>query len=85
MIYTMCREFQSVIFGTIYDSEVKKPGHYEYSDLGMILMRYLIEQVTHTSLDRFVDSVYYQPMGLRTMTYKPLEKFTKTEIVPHRG
>ncbi len=78
----MCREFQSVIFGTIYDSEVKKPGHYEYSDLGMILMRYLIEQVTHTSLDRFVDSVYYQPMGLRTMTYKPLEKFTKTEIVP---
>ncbi len=78
----MCREFQSVIFGTIYDSEVKQPGHYKYSDLGMILMRYLIEQVTHTTLDRFVDSVFYQPMGLRTMTYNPLNKFGKTEIVP---
>lgn len=78
----MCREFQSVIFGTIYNSDVKSPGHYEYSDLGMILMRYLIEQVTHTTLDRFVDSVFYQPMGLRTMTYNPLTKFSKTEIVP---
>jgi beta-N-acetylhexosaminidase len=78
----MCREFQSVIFGTIYDSEVKTPGHYKYSDLGMILMRYLIEKVTHTTLDRFVDSVYYEPMGLRTMTYNPLGKFTKSEIVP---
>ncbi|MFT7590788.1 MAG: beta-N-acetylhexosaminidase, partial [bacterium] len=78
----MCREFQSVIFGSIYDSDVKTPGHYKYSDLGMILMRYLIEQVTHTTLDRFVDSVFYEPMGLRTMTYNPLEKFRKSEIVP---
>lgn len=78
----MCREFQTVIFGTIYDSEMKTPGSYKYSDLGMILMRYLIEQVTHTTLDRFVDSVYYEPMGLRTMTYRPLSKFSKSEIVP---
>ncbi len=78
----MCREFQSVIFGSIYNSDVKSPGNYEYSDLGMILMRYLIEQVTHTTLDRFVDSVFYQPMGLRTMTYNPLNKFDKSQIVP---
>jgi len=78
----MCREFQSVIFGTIYDSEVRTPGNYKYSDLGMILMRYLVEQVTHTSLNRFVDSVYYKPMALRTMTYNPLTKFDKKHIVP---
>lgn len=79
----MCRDFQSVIFGTIYDSEVRNPGKYLYSDLGMILMRYLIENVTGTKLERYVDSVFYKPMGLRTMTFNPLSKdFTKDEIVP---
>lgn len=78
----MCREFQSVIFGTIYDSDVKTPGKYLYSDLGMILMRYLIEQVTHTTLERYTDSVFYQPMGLRTMTFNPLNKFDKSRITP---
>lgn len=78
----MCKDFQSVIFGTIYTSELKNPGKYKYSDLGMILMKYLIENVTHTTLDRFTDSVFYQPMGLRTMTYNPLEKFGKNQIVP---
>lgn len=78
----MCREFQSVIFGTIYDSEMRNPGNYKYSDLGMILMRYVIENVTKMSLDKYVDSVFYKPMGLRTMTYNPIAKFDKDQIVP---
>ncbi|MFT5157426.1 MAG: beta-N-acetylhexosaminidase [Bacteroidia bacterium] len=78
----MCKDYQKVIIGTIYDSEVKSPGNYKYSDLGMILMRYVIENITNTSFDKYVDSVFYKPMGLRSMTFNPLQKFSKNQIVP---
>ena len=78
----MCKDFQQVIIGEIESSEIKNQGDYRYSDLGMILMRYVIEKVTHTSFDRYVDSVFYQPMGLRTLTFNPLNKFSKDRIIP---
>ncbi|MCB9245591.1 MAG: serine hydrolase [Flavobacteriales bacterium] len=78
----MCKEYQEVIFGSIYSSELKNEGEYRYSDLGMILMRFLIEEITGTPFDRYLDSVFYQPMGLRYLTFKPLEKFGKDQIVP---
>jgi beta-N-acetylhexosaminidase len=45
-------------------------------------MQHIIEKITGTSLDKFVDSVYYKPLGLATMTFKPREKFSLPEIVP---
>ena len=78
----MCREFQSVIFGTIYNSEVRDPGNYKYSDLGMILMRYLIENVTGKTFDTYMDSVFYKPMGLRTMMFNPLDRFGLSQVIP---
>lgn len=78
----MCKEYQEVIFGSIYSSELKNEGEYRYSDLGMILMRFVIENITGTHFDRYLDSVFYRPMGLRYLTFKPLEKFGKPEIVP---
>jgi len=78
----MCQEYQQVIFGKIYNSEVRNKGSYKYSDLGMILMRYLVEEVTHTPFDRYMDSVFYEPMGLRHLTFNPMKKFSKLDIVP---
>ncbi len=42
-----------------------------YSDLGLITMMAVIEQVTGTTLDRFVDSVFFKPLGMRTTMYNP--------------
>jgi len=78
----MCKDYQEVIFGKIYNSEMREKGNYRYSDLGMILMRYLIEEVTQTPFDRYMDSVFYEPMGLRHLTYNPIEKFSKLYVVP---
>jgi beta-N-acetylhexosaminidase len=78
----MSKDFQNVIFGSIYDSEMKNPGKYKYSDLGMILMRYVIEKVVETSFENYLDSIFYKPMGLRSLTFNPLEKYEKAQIVP---
>ncbi len=70
------------IFLTIYASEVQKPGKYRYSDLGFYLFYRMIERLTNTSFDSFVDSVFYRPLGATTLGYKPLEKFKKSSIAP---
>lgn len=49
-----------------------KPGHqYEYSDLGLILLGKIIEQVTGTSLDRYVDREIFYPMGMNSTYFNP--------------
>lgn len=78
----MCREFQSVILGGIQTSEISNPGEYRYSDLGMILLKELVEKVTQRPFELYLDSVFYHPMGLRTLTFLPLQKFGKEQIVP---
>jgi len=78
----MCKDFQNVIFGSIYDSEMRSPGDYRYSDLGMILMRFLIEKVVKTSFENYLDSIFYKPMGLRSLTFNPLAKMSKDVIIP---
>lgn len=71
-----------VIFQKIYETPVKEPGEYKYSDMGMILLRFAIENITGVPFEDYVQQEFYQPMGMMTMTFKPLEKFGKDLIVP---
>lgn len=57
-------------------------GKYRYSDMSMFLMKRVLERVCGNSLDRFCDSVFYKPMGLRTMCYLPTRRFDVTRIAP---
>jgi CubicO group peptidase (beta-lactamase class C family) len=45
-----------------------------YSDLGLITMGKIIEKVTNTTLDRYVDSVFFKPLGMTSTMYNPPEK-----------
>ena len=42
-----------------------------YSDLGFMLLGYIVEHVTRQPLDRFVADSLYAPLGLRSTTYLP--------------
>jgi beta-N-acetylhexosaminidase len=66
----------------IYLSPLNADGSYVYSDLGFIMLAEIIKNESGVSLDRYVDSVFYRPLGLRRIGYKPLERFTPNEIVP---
>jgi beta-glucosidase-like glycosyl hydrolase/CubicO group peptidase (beta-lactamase class C family) len=66
----------------IITCDVNKSKEYKYSDLGYYFFKYIIEKHSNKSLDRYVDSVFYKPMGLSRITYNPLNKFNKDEIVP---
>ncbi len=55
---------------------------YKYSDFGFYLLHKAIENITSTQMEDYVDSVFYKPLGLSTMTYNPLEKFDASRIAP---
>lgn len=78
----MLGSYKQHIMQRIYDSELGTVNKYKYSDLGMILMKELIERVTGSDFQDFVNAVYYEPMGIRRLTFLPLDKFDKSEIVP---
>jgi CubicO group peptidase (beta-lactamase class C family) len=52
---------------------VSKPGTRTlYSDLGMIVLGSVIERITHTRLDGFLDARIFQPLGMRDTKFNPL-------------
>ncbi len=66
----------------IAESKLSEKGKYVYSDIDFIFLGEIVEAVTGTTLDKYVDSVFYQPMGMKTTTFNPLEKFPQDIIVP---
>jgi CubicO group peptidase (beta-lactamase class C family)/beta-glucosidase-like glycosyl hydrolase len=60
-----------------------KPSYnYRYSDLGFYMLQHLIERITNQPLDEFLDQHIYDPLGLRTLRYRPLCQFSQDEIAP---
>ena len=45
-----------------------------YSDLGFMLLGYIVERVSGKSLDKFVDEDLYKPLGLTRTTFNPKKK-----------
>lgn len=56
---------------------------YVYSDLGFIFLQKIIERVTGTPLDEYVNRKLIKPLGLERMTFNPLDHaFNVSEIAP---
>lgn len=76
------KDYFDMILDSIVHSPLSERKTYKYSDLGFILLQQYIEKVTGMSLDQYVDQNFYKPLGLSTMTFKPLTRFPKERIVP---
>lgn len=78
----LTRSFQDSIMRRIIESPLLKERRYVYSDLGFILFTHLIERMTEVSLDSFVTRQFFEPLGVNSLTYKPLRHFAPDKIVP---
>ena len=53
---------------------IHKPGDVDfYSDLGFMILQWVIEEGVKTSLDCFVTQAAYEPLGLENLFYLPLK------------
>ncbi len=75
-------DYRDTLWQNIVNSEVKPTGKYKYSDLSFFILQKVVEKVAGMPLDKYVEKHFYKPLGLATMTFKPLEKFDRTMIVP---
>ncbi|SEP88039.1 glycoside hydrolase family 3 N-terminal domain-containing protein [Neolewinella agarilytica] len=78
----MHRVYLDSMWHKIYNNELPNEGQYRYSDLGFYLMAKIVDQVSGLTVDEFADRNFYRPMGLTTLTFKPLKKFPKSRIPP---
>lgn len=78
--------FNSAYMDTIWDRarrvKLINYGRYKYSDMSMFLMKLLLERLHDTELDKFVKRKFYDPMGLKTITYHPLDRFKEERVAP---
>ena len=74
--------YRDSIYDTIVQSELRKPKEYKYSDLGFYLIYDAIGRITNQAFDKYLDSVFYKPLGLSTMCYLPLNHFEPGRIAP---
>lgn len=58
-------------------------GHsYRYSCINFMLLKEMVESLSATSMDTYLDSIFYKPMGLTHTTYNPTKRFDKNRILP---
>jgi len=76
------KEYRQLILDSIIRSPLSEKKEYKYSDLGFILMQQFVEQVTGKSLDQYMEEQFYKPVGLKSLTYHPCEKFPLSRIIP---
>ncbi|MBL7790264.1 MAG: serine hydrolase [Chitinophagales bacterium] len=61
--------------------ERKGEGRYKYSDLSMYILQKIVETASGLSLDQYLYTQIYRPMGLE-LCYNPTEKIKLERIVP---
>lgn len=56
-------------------------AEYHYSDLGFMILGYVIESVSGRPLDKYLSENLYAPLGLKRTSFRPLERgFTKIAV-----
>ncbi len=56
-------------------------GSVKYSDLGFQMLGFIIESITNTKLDDYVETEIYEKLGMNNTVYNPLDKgFEKNNI-----
>ncbi|MEQ9466519.1 MAG: serine hydrolase [Ekhidna sp.] len=75
-------EFYSKIKKMIRKSELSEDKTYRYSGLFFYLIPELIKNLTDTLYQDYLSAHFYDPLGVRTLTFNPREKFSLHQIVP---
>lgn len=74
--------YRDSIYNRIIESKLLSSRDYKYSDLGYYLLMQIIQDHYNMTLDEFVESNFYNSLGLQRLTYLPVNKFDRDEIVP---
>ncbi len=69
------------IFNQIAMVDLKPEGEYLYSDLGFILLRKIVENISNMPFEAFMNLHFYKPLALGSLTFKPLKNGVKQSTI----
>ncbi|MBN2761532.1 MAG: serine hydrolase, partial [Bacteroidales bacterium] len=76
------QELQDTIMATICNSTVDKRPDYKYSDIGFILLYKMIENLTGSSFDNYIDKSFYKQLGISGLCFNPIKSISAEKIMP---
>jgi CubicO group peptidase (beta-lactamase class C family) len=74
--------YDDVMWPQMLNGKLLTRGKYVYSDLSMYYMQEVVESVTHTPLEDYVQDAFYKPLGMQTAGFLPRNRFDKDRIIP---
>lgn len=74
-------DYKDTIYNIILNTPLKRK-QYRYSDLGFILLKEIIENITNRNFAEYLDDEFYQLLQLYRLTFQPLQWYHLDEIVP---
>ena len=75
-------EFYNKIKKMIRKSDVSREKKYRYSGLFFYLIPELVKLMTDTLYEDYLDENFYLPLDAKTLTFRPLEKYSSHQIPP---
>ncbi len=74
--------YAETMWDNIEHAELSGVRKFVYSDLSMYITRRVEDQLTGTSIDKYMSDNFYSKMGLQRITYNPLQKTALKNIMP---
>lgn len=76
------KKFLKIVNEGIRKAPLKTRGKYVYSDLPLLITPQIVEHVSSKSFTSVLYDDFYKPLGASALTYNPLDRFPKDQIVP---
>ncbi len=74
--------YRDSIMNSILNSELNKKKEYLYSDLGFILLKYALEEITQEDFDLFCHNTFYKKLGAYNTGFPCSEQLNQKYIIP---
>ena len=74
--------YQDTILHTILNTPLAPQKNYVYSDLGFILLKYAVEEISGQNISRYCKDNFYNRLGMYNTDFKAAERLPNSRIVP---
>jgi beta-glucosidase-like glycosyl hydrolase/CubicO group peptidase (beta-lactamase class C family) len=78
----LLNSYTDSIYTKIAEAPQRINNGYKYSGLLFYLFKKYLKETYHQEMDVLNSENFYKPLGAETLTYNPLDKFSKNRIVP---
>ncbi|RCW38700.1 serine hydrolase [Marinilabilia salmonicolor] len=80
--FFMNRQYLDSMKLQVLESPMRRRHRYLYSDLGFFFLGQMVDRLSGKTMDLFMDSAFYKPLGMTRTAFLPAGRFPDKEIVP---